>query len=183
MARTSWGPQPCWRNAGSSRSFDREQDHVIAEASRHELETPKPNHHGARNRRSESGHLERNGKSVKNTQDPYLARQLSVFSHRGSYQLVNLCACSLFQMVMQKDTKIYPSLGKRRPYVQRGRRVCIILHLSACTGVNTSVCEQEWSVETLLWVSVVLRDRSQASPFIVPRRGLGYMCRRQSRGR
>jgi len=82
VARTSWGPQPCWRNAGSSRSFDREQDHVIAGASRHELETPKPNHHGARNRRSESGHLERNGKSVKNKQDPYLARQLSVFSPR-----------------------------------------------------------------------------------------------------
>jgi len=26
----------------------------------------------------------------------------------------------LFQMVMQKDTRIYPGSGKRRPYVQRG---------------------------------------------------------------
>jgi len=83
VARTSRGPQPCWRDAGSSRFFDREQDHVVAGASRHELKTPKPNHRGARNRQGESGHLERNGKSMKNTQDPYLARQLSVFSPRG----------------------------------------------------------------------------------------------------
>ena len=62
---------------------------------------------------------------------------------------------SLSQMVMQEDTKIYPGSGKRRPYVQRGREVCIILHLSACTGVNTSVCELEWSMEALLRVSVV----------------------------
>jgi len=52
---------------------------------------------------------------VKNTQDPYLARQR-----------VNLCACSLFQMVMQKDTKIYSGLGKRRPYVQRGESLYYI---------------------------------------------------------
>jgi len=40
----------------------------------------------------------------------------------------------------KRHTKIYPGSGKRRPYVQRGGgRVCIILHLSACTGVNTSV--------------------------------------------
>ena len=83
MVRPSRSPPPRWRNASSSRSFDREQDHVIAKTGRHELEAPEPNHRGARNRRNESGHLERNGKSVKNTQDPYLARQLSVFSPRG----------------------------------------------------------------------------------------------------
>jgi len=44
---------------------------------------------------------------MKNTQDPYLARQLSVFSHGGSHQRVNLYACSLSQMVMQKDTQIF----------------------------------------------------------------------------
>jgi hypothetical protein len=76
---------------------------------------------------------------MKNTQDPYLARQLSVFSPGGSHQRVNLYACSLSRMVMQEDTEIYPGSGKRRPYVQRGERVCIILHLSACTGANTSV--------------------------------------------
>ena len=63
-----------------------------------------------------------------------------------------MCA-SLFQMVMQKDTKIYPSSGKRRPYVQRGERVCIILHLSACIGVNTSVV---WSEAEYGHMSVVL---------------------------
>ena len=58
-------------------------------------------------------------------------------------------------MVMQEDTEIYPGSGKRRPYVQRGERVCIILHLSACTGVNTSVV---WSMEVLLRMGVVLHD-------------------------
>ena len=33
---------------------------------------------------------------MKNTQDPYLARQLSVFSPRGSHQRVNLYACFPF---------------------------------------------------------------------------------------
>ena len=61
------------------------------------------------------------------------------FSPGGSHQRVNLYACSHFRMVMQEDTEIYPGSGKRRPYVQRGERVCIILHLSACTGANTSV--------------------------------------------
>ena len=79
------------------------------------------------------------GNRRKNTQDPYLVRQLSVFSPGGSHQRVNLYACSLSRMVMQEDTEIYPGSGKRRPYVQRGERVCIILHLSACTGANTSV--------------------------------------------
>jgi len=67
VARPSRSPQSCGRNASSSRSFDREQDHVIAKTGRHELEAPEPNHRGAWNRRNESGHLERDGKSVKNT--------------------------------------------------------------------------------------------------------------------
>ena len=83
VARPCWSTQSCGRNASSFRSFDREQDHVIAKTGRHELEAPKPNHRGAQNRRNKSGHLERDGKSAKNTQDPYLARQLSVFSSRG----------------------------------------------------------------------------------------------------
>jgi len=83
MSRASWSPRSHWRNASSSRSFDREQDHVVDGARRHELKAPKPNHRGAQNRRGESGHLERSGKSMKNTQAPYLVRQLSLFSPRG----------------------------------------------------------------------------------------------------
>ena len=64
---------------------------------------------------------------------------VGVFPHGGSHQRVNLYACSLSQMVMREDTEIYPGSGKRKPYVQQGREVCIILHLSACTGANTSV--------------------------------------------
>jgi len=80
---------------------------------------------------------------VANTDLDHSHRECRCFPHRGSHQRVNLYACSHFQMVMQKDTKIYPGSGKRRPYVQQGRRVCIILHLSACTGVNTSVVWNE----------------------------------------
>jgi len=67
-----------------------------------------------------------------------------------------------------------------------GERVCIILHLSACTGVNTSVVwsEVEYGSSTAYECSVVLSlVRSRASPFIVPRGDLGYMYRCQSRGR
>jgi hypothetical protein len=85
VVRASWSLRPCWRNADSSWSLDREQDHVVAEARRHELETPKPNHRGVRKRRGRSSHPESGGKSVKNTQDPYLARQLSVFFPRGGH--------------------------------------------------------------------------------------------------
>jgi len=59
-------------------------------------------------------------------------------------------------MVMQEDTKIYPGSGKRRPYVQRGREVCIILHLSACTGVNTSLDRMECGVLRGLVMSVFI---------------------------
>ena len=118
---------------------------------------------------------------MKNTQDPYLARQLSVFSPRGAHQRVNLCVCSLSQMVMQEDTKIYPGSGKRTPYVQWGREVCIILHLSAYTGVNTSLDRIECGVSTTCGCSVAwsgdVRVHSRVSTFIVPRGGLGYMCR------
>jgi len=42
------------------------------------------------------------------------------------------------------NTVIFPGSGKRRPYVQHGGgEVCIILHLSACTGANTSMGEHE----------------------------------------
>ena len=83
MARPSWGLRLCWCNASSSWSFDREQDHVVAGTGGHELEAPKPNHRGARDRRNESGHSRMRWEVVKNTQDPYLVRQLSVFSPRG----------------------------------------------------------------------------------------------------
>jgi len=81
-------------------------------------------------------------------------------------------------MVMQEDTEIYPGSGKRRPYVQRGREVFIILHLSACTVVNTSVV---WSMGVLLRMGEVLLDDpplySRVSPLIAPRRDPGYMYR------
>jgi len=84
VARPSGGFRSCGCDAGTSRSFDREQDHVVAETGRHEPEAPEPNHHGAQNQGNKSGPLERGGKLVaKNTQDPYLARQLSVFYPRG----------------------------------------------------------------------------------------------------
>jgi len=81
-------------------------------------------------------------------------------------------------MVMQKDTKIHPGSGKIRPYVQRGKRVCIILHLSACTGVDTSVVWNEMvygsstAYECCLLLSLAcivscFLISSRVSPFIV----------------
>ena len=100
VARLSRSPQSGGHNASSSRSFDREEDHVIAETGGHELEAPEPNHRGSRNRRNKSGHPEKCGKTVKNMQDTYLAHQLSVFSSRGVTPTSKTSACSLFQMVM-----------------------------------------------------------------------------------
>jgi len=105
VVRPSLSPQLCGHNASSSRSFDREQDHVLAKTGRHGLEAPEPNHRGARNRRNESGHLEGDGKSVKNMQDPYMARQLSVFSPWGVTPTSKTSACSPSQMVMQEKTQ------------------------------------------------------------------------------
>ena len=132
VARPSRSPQSCWCDASSSRSFDREQDHVVAKTSRHELEAPEPNHHGARNRRNGSGHLERCGKTVKNTKDPYLACQLSVFfpwvvTPTSKF----VCVLPFLDGYARMTQVFYPGSGKRRPYVKRGGRVCIILHLSA----------------------------------------------------
>jgi len=70
---------------------------------------------------------------VKNTQDPYLAHQLSVFSPQGVTQMSKLvCVFPLPDGDARKT--------QRRPYVQRGGMFSIILHLSACTGANTSWC-------------------------------------------
>ena len=57
---------------------------------------------------------------MKNTQDPYLARQLLVFPPGGSHQRVKfVCVLPFPHGDARKDTKIYPGSGKRRPYVQR----------------------------------------------------------------
>ena len=102
----------------------------------------------------------KNGKSRLPNQitvDPYLARQLSVFSPWGVTPTSEfVCVVPFPDGDAKIHTKIYPGSGKRRPYVQRRERVCIILHLSACTGVNTSVV---WSkVKILLRMRVALRD-------------------------
>jgi len=95
VARTSWSPPSCGRNASSPRSFNREQDHVIAATGRHELEAPEPNHRGARNRQNKSGHLERDGKLVKNMQDPTWHANCWCFPPRGSHQQVKLVRAPL----------------------------------------------------------------------------------------
>jgi len=115
---------------------------------------------------------------------------VSVFSPRGVTPTSEfVCVPPFPDGDAKRHTKIYPDSGKRRPYVQRGERVCIILHLCACTGVNTSVVWSKMEYESssaygcnVAWC-LVCCVRSRASPFIVPRRNLGYKYRRQSRGR
>ena len=93
---------------------------------------------------------------MKNTQDPYLARQLSVFSPRRVTPTSEfVCVLPFPDGDAKRHTKIYPGSVERRPYVQRGERVCTIWHLSACTRVNTSVV---WSMEVLLRMGAVLCD-------------------------
>ena len=66
---------------------------------------------------------------------------VSVFYPRGVTPTSKTCVRVPFpRWWCKKDTKVYPGSGKRRPYVQLGGDVSIILHLSACTGVNTSQC-------------------------------------------
>jgi hypothetical protein len=64
---------------------------------------------------------------------------------------------------MKKTHKLYPVLGKRRPYIKRGRETCIILHLSArsrgCKQVERGSC----------WVRplhLVISDRIGLNPTI-----------------
>jgi len=58
---------------------------------------------------------------MKNTQDPYLARQLSVFSPQGVTPTSKLlCVLPFPDGDAKRHTKIYPGSGKRRPYVQWG---------------------------------------------------------------
>jgi len=129
-------------------------------------------------------------KLVKNTQDPYLARQLWVFSPQGVTPTSKFVCVLPF---LDGDAKKHKDLSwfrQEKALHPAGGRVCIILHLGACTGANTSVVRMKMErirSTTCVWCGVLLYRpsciRSQASPFIVPRRDLGYMHRRQSRGR
>jgi hypothetical protein len=57
---------------------------------------------------------------------------------RGGPKPMSKCCVSLSWMVMQGEhTGVYPSSGKRRPYVQRGGEFCISLHRGACVGVTS----------------------------------------------
>jgi hypothetical protein len=71
--------------------------------------------------RSGSAIQKNDGKTMLAHNAPYLARQLSAFGPtRVLSQRVNQCCVSLICMVMQGEyTEVYPSSGKRRPYVQR----------------------------------------------------------------
>ena len=105
MVRSSRCSQSRGCNASSSWSSDREQDHFTTETGGHELEAPKLNHRGVWDQRNESGHLERDGKSVKKHAEPLPSAPTD-----GVFPLVitpmsKTSACSPFQMVMQEKTQ------------------------------------------------------------------------------
>jgi hypothetical protein len=59
-------------------------------------------------------------------------------SDQGGPKPTSKCCVTLSWMVMQGEhTGVYPGSGKRRPYVQRGREVCISLHRGARVGVTS----------------------------------------------
>ena len=66
---------------------------------------------------------------------------------------MNLYACFPFPDGDAKRHKDLSWFGQEKALRPAGEGVCIILHLSACTGVNTSVV---WSMGVLLRMSAVL---------------------------
>jgi hypothetical protein len=96
----------------------REEDHVVAMAKRHELQTPKPDHRGQRERTFRVSHPEKWWENNVGTQLPLPGvPTVSVRSHGGPKPMSECCV-SLIWMVMQGGyIGIYPGLGKRRPYV------------------------------------------------------------------
>jgi hypothetical protein len=56
----------------------------------------------------------------------------------GGPKPTSKCCVTLSWMVMQGEhTGVYPGSGKRWPYVQRGREICISLHRGARVGVTS----------------------------------------------
>jgi hypothetical protein len=85
-----------------------EEYHVVAAVAGHELETPKAEHRLGLKRLLKIVHLELNGKVFVNTQqDPYLARQLSVFRTREDPQPTSefVVACPCPDVLMQDGTQ------------------------------------------------------------------------------
>jgi hypothetical protein len=117
----------------------REEDHIVAIAKRHELQTPKPDHRGQRNRVFGVSHPGKNGGKAMLARSGPLPGALTIgVRSRGGPKPTSECCVSLSWMVMQGEhTGVYLGLGKRRPYVQQGREFCISLHRGACVGVTT----------------------------------------------
>jgi hypothetical protein len=98
-----------------------EEDHVVAVAKRHELQAPKPDHRGQRERTFGVSHPEKWRENDVGTQRPLPGAPTVGVQSRGGPKPTSECCVSLIWMVMQGEyTVIYPGSGKRRPYVQRG---------------------------------------------------------------
>jgi predicted metal-dependent enzyme (double-stranded beta helix superfamily) len=85
-----------------------EEYHVVAEVAGHELETPEAEHRPGLKRLPKIVHLELNMKVFVNTQqDPYLARQLSVFRTREDPQPTSefVAVCPRLDGLMQDGTQ------------------------------------------------------------------------------
>jgi hypothetical protein len=99
----------------------REEDHVIAVAKRYELQTPKLDHRGQRERAFGVSHPEKWRGNDVGMQRPLPGAPTVGFRSRGGPKPTSECCVSLIWMVIQGGyTGIYPGSGKRRPYVQRG---------------------------------------------------------------
>jgi len=89
----------------------------------------------------------------KTSRTPTWRANCRCFPHGGSHQRVNLYACFPFLYGDAKRHKDLSWFGQEKALHPAREGVCIILHLSACTGVNTSMV---WSMEVLLHMSAVL---------------------------
>jgi len=117
---------------------------------------------------------------VKNMQDPYLARQLSVFSPRGVTPMSKLVCVLPFPDGDASRHRDLSWFGQEKALRPAGEGS---LYYLAPKCLYRGEYMRVWSMGVLLRVCVVLCLYSRILPFIAPRRGPGYMYRCQSRGR
>jgi hypothetical protein len=90
-----------------------EEDHIVAMAKRHELQTPKPDHRGQQDWVLGVSHLGKNGgKAMLARSGPLPSAPTIGLQSQWGPKSTSECCVSLSWMVMQGEhTGVYPSLG------------------------------------------------------------------------
>jgi len=130
-------PSSCGHIVGPLRSSGREKNHVVAKACGHELEDPKPDHRGAWNRQNRGSHPKNRRKIVSKHVGPLPSAPTVGVLTQGVTPMSEFMCVFSFPDGDAIWTQGFILVLAREGPTSSGGRVCIILHLSACTGVNT----------------------------------------------